>query len=122
MTEEQAAKVNNVLVSLQLLLDALEDAEVDGVFARKTKQSANRLKRDIENTFDGVFHGVSTVASDYYIDLLEFMKQQGIVFARVWDYSEENKMKFYLALQNFYTVNLKKPKDARREEAKAVDK
>ena len=122
MTEEQAAKVNNVLVSLQLLLDALEDAEADGVFARKVKQSAKRLKGDIESTFDGVFKDVSTIASDYYIDLLEFMKQQGIVFARVWDYSEENKMKFYLALQNFYTVNLKKPKDARREEAKAVDK
>jgi peptide subunit release factor 1 (eRF1) len=122
MTETQAAKVNNVLVSLQLLLDALEDAEVNGVFARKVKQSANRLKGDIESTFDGVFKDVSTIASDYYIDLLEFMKQQGIVFARVWDYSEENKMKFYLALQNFYTVNLKKPKDARREEAKAVDK
>ena len=71
---------------------------------------------------DGVFHNVSTVASDYHIELLEFMKQQGIVFARIWDYSEEEKMKFYLALQNFYTVNLKKTKDAGQKETKKVDK
>ena len=120
MTETQAAKVNNVLVSLQLLLDALEDAEVNGVFARKVKQSANRLKGDIESTFDGVFKDVSTIASDYYIDLLEFMKQQGVVFARIWNYKEEEKMKFLLALQNFYTINLKKSKNG--GEVKAIDK
>jgi hypothetical protein len=106
MTEEQAAKSNNILMALQLLLDALEDA--DGVFARKTKQNANRLKRDIENTFNGVFCGVGTHASDYYLDLLEFMKQQSIVFARIYEYEEEDKIKFLMALQNFYTINLRK--------------
>jgi len=106
MTEEKAAKSNNILMALQLLLDALEDA--DGVFARKTKQNANRLKKDIEGTFNGVFSGVGTHASDYYLDLLEFMKQQSIVFARIYEFSEQDKIKFLTALQNFYTINLKK--------------
>lgn len=105
MTEEQAAKSNNILMALQLLLDALEDA--DGVFARKTKQNANRLKKDIEGAFNGVFIGVGTHASDYYLDLLEFMKQQSIVFARIYEFSEQDKIKFLTALQNFYTINLK---------------
>jgi hypothetical protein len=108
MTEEKAAKVNNVLVALQLLLEAIEDAEADGVFTQKVKQSSNRLKADIEKVYNTVFKNVSTIASDYYVDMLEFLKQQGLIFSRFHEYSEEDKIKFLSALQNFYTINLKK--------------
>lgn len=108
MTEHKAARINNVLVALQFLLEAIEEAEADGVFTQKVKQSSNRLKLDIEKVFNSVFKDVSLIATEYYLDMLEFLKQQGIVFARIYEYSEEDKIKFLLALQNFYTINLKK--------------
>lgn len=107
MTEEKAAKVNNVLVALQLLLEAIEDAEMEGIFIQKVKQNSNRLKADIEKVFNNVFKDASLIASDYYVDMIEFLKQQGIVFARIYEFSEHDKIKFLLALQNFYTINLK---------------
>jgi hypothetical protein len=105
--ERKTATINNLLVSTQFMLEAIDDAENCKVYAKKVKQSGNRLKADLEKQFHEVFKGVSLNAKEYYLDMIEWNKQQTTVFSKVYEMDESEKVKFLSSLQNFYTMNLK---------------
>ena len=104
--ERQAATINNLLVSTQFMLEAIDDAENHKVYAKKVKQSGNRLKADIERQFHEVFKGVSLNSTEYYVDMIEWYRQQAAVFLKIYEMDEAEKVKFLSSLQNFYTTNL----------------
>lgn len=108
MKPETQRRVENLLFSMQQTLEALDQLKRHDRFeSKKVNGGINKLRNAIDEAFAGMFRSSSEKGTNYYINLMDWLKISSSTFEKFDKLSEESKLKYLNALANFNTINLR---------------
>ena len=111
MKKETVRKIESIMFGMQTTLYALDELKNEGFYSKEIKYYGNLLIGKIEGFYNKSFGGSNTGKGvEYYSHLMHWLSMSSESFSKFYDLSEEEKLKYLMALDNFNTINLRKSK------------
>jgi len=108
MKTETVRKVENFMFGLQTTLYALDDLKSENFYSKEIKYYGNLLTNKIESFYKKAFGSVNTEKGvEYYSSLMAWLSISSENFSKFDKLTEEEKVKYLMALDNFNTINLR---------------
>jgi hypothetical protein len=108
MKKETIRKVENFMFGMQTTLYALDELQSEKFYSKEIKYYGNLLIGKIEAFYNRSFGATNSGKGvEYYASLMDWLTMSSDNFSKFNELSEEEKVKYLMALDNFNTINLR---------------